>query len=333
MVVQPSLELYPLRFKEIFRKKIWGGDNLKKILRKNCTRKTGESWEISQIGNDVSIVANGRFKGWKFSKLLARFSKEILGNEISMRFKDRFPIIVKFLNPLEWISLQVHPSDEYVQNFDPRCSGKTEAWYILYATKDSKVIRGTTPGTTLAEFKSRLGCDEKLKGCLNIVDVKEGDIIFLPPGTLHSACGNSVILEVQQSSDSTYRITDWDRVDFNGRPRKLDIEHSLRNIDFYSVGISKYKSLKIGGSRLKRLLIKCEKFTMELWTFAKKVREKTNCDRFVVLTIVKGKGKFLYGNKSSMQFVKGQTFLLPAYLGDYAISPRGRCEIVCTYIE
>ena len=328
--------LHPLRFKEIFKKKVWGGPELRKAMGKTkATGNTGESWEISHRTGALSVLANGPHKGWSIEKLLAEFGREILGVEQSMRFR-RFPLLVKMIAAHERLSLQVHPSDEYAQRYEPEGVGKMEAWYVLAAPPGGRVIRGVLPGTTVAEFKEHLqaGTIEK---CLNVMEVKERDVIFLPPGTIHSAYGGVVLLEVQQNSDVTYRLYDWDRKGLDKRPRTLHVEKAMNVTDFYSMGVSKYKPSRIlGYGYRRRLLIKCEKFTMESIEMKRqRISEKAHPERFVVHTIVSGKGNYLFGDRktSKQAFKKGETYLIPAGLGDYDIVAQTASEIVVSYVE
>ena len=328
--------LYPLRFKEIYKDKIWGGPELSKIMaKKGASKKCGESWEIAQRDKSTSVVVNGAYKGWSLDQLLETYRKEILGDEHAMRFK-RYPLLVKFLCCHDKLSLQVHPTDDYAQRYEAEGVGKMEAWYILHAPKESRVIRGVLPGTTVAEFKQHLAAGT-IEQCLNVMDVKEQDVIFIPPGTIHSAYGGVVFLEVQQNSDTTYRLSDWGRVGPDKKPRTLHVEKAMNVTDFYSMGVSKYKPARIPGfSYRRKLLIKCEKFTMETIELGRqKVVEKANAARSVVHTIVNGKGKYLFGEKkkSSQPFKKGETFLIPAKIGEYEISSQGATEIVVSYVE
>jgi mannose-6-phosphate isomerase len=328
--------LYPLRFKEIYKDKIWGGPELAKIMgKKGASKKTGESWEIAQREKSVSTVVNGPYKGWGLDQLLETYRKEILGDEHSMRFK-RYPLLVKFLCCHDKLSLQVHPTDDYAQRYEAEGVGKMEAWYILHAPKDSRVIRGVLPGTTVAEFKQHLAAGT-IEQCLNVMDVKEQDVIFIPPGTIHSAYGGVVFLEVQQNSDTTYRLSDWGRVGPDKKPRTLHIEKAMNVTDFYSMGVSKYKPARIPGYPYRRkLLIKCEKFTMETIEMNRQsVNEKPHPQRFVVHTAVAGSGKYFFGEKKkeSVSWKKGDTHLIPAKLGEYEIQSNGASEIVVSYVE
>jgi mannose-6-phosphate isomerase len=325
-----------MRFKEIYRDKIWGGPELAKVMgKKGAGKKCGESWEIAQRGKDTSVVANGPLKGWSLERLLEEQRKKILGDEQSMRFR-KFPLLVKFLAAHDKLSLQVHPTDDYAQRYEAEGAGKMEAWYVIHAPKESRIIRGVLPGTTVAEFKDHLK-KGSVEQCLNVMDVKPQDVIFIPPGTIHSAYGGLVFLEIQQNSDTTYRLTDWGRADSKGKPRPLDVEKALNVTDFYSMGVSKYKPARILGYPYRRkLLIKCEKFTAETIELGRQtISEKPHPMRSVVHTIVQGKGKYLFGDRlrESQPFKKGETYLIPAALGPYDIQSGGTTEIVVSYVE
>ncbi len=329
--------VYPLRFKEIYKDKIWGGPELAKVIgKKGASRRCGESWEISQRDDkNTSVVANGSLKGWPLDKVLEHHRKAVLGDEQSMRFR-RFPLLVKFLAAHDRLSLQVHPTDDYAQRYEAEGVGKMEAWYVLHAPKEARIIRGVLPGTTVAEFKDHLK-KGSVETCLNVMDVKPQDVVFIPPGTIHSAYGGVVLLEVQQNSDCTYRLTDWGRSDFNRKPRRLDVEKAMNVTDFYSMGVSKYKPARILGFPYRRkLLIKCEKFTMETIELGRqRVTEKPHPQRFVVHTVVAGKGKYLFGDRKreSQPWKKGESYLIPAKLGEYDIQSAAASEIVVSYVE
>ena len=296
----------------------------------------GECWEIAQMGRDVSVASEGPLKGWSLARMLSTWGPEILGDDQHMRFSGRFPLLIKFLAAHERLSLQVHPGDDFAERYEIDTAGKMEVWIVLHAPPEGRVIRGVLPGTTIAEFRQHLAAGT-IEKCLNVMEVSRGDTIFIPPGTIHSAFGGVVVLEVQQASDITYRLTDWGRTAGAGKSRPLSVEKAMSVTDFYSMGVSKYKPSRIPEySYTRNLLIKCEKFTLEsLETTGKRIQERSDPNRFSVLTVTRGAGSFRYGpkKKQSTAFGLGQTFLIPAHLGEYDISARGTVEMVCAYVQ
>ena len=199
------MKLYPLQFKPILKERIWGGTKLRDCLNKPITSDiTGESWEISTVENDVSVIENGLFEGKLLTELIAEFPKEILGTKVYEQFGDQFPLLFKFLDAREDLSIQVHPNDELAKKRH-NSFGKTEMWYVMQADDDASLIVG---------FKEKSSKDEYLqnlnnKTLLNILDtkkVKKGDVFFLETGTVHAIGAGTLIAEIQQTSDITYRL-------------------------------------------------------------------------------------------------------------------------------
>jgi mannose-6-phosphate isomerase len=240
--------------------------------------------------------------------------------------------LVKFLWVEDRLSLQVHPSDEFARAFEPEGSGKMEAWYVVHAETDARVMRGVLPGTTEAEFREFLSGD-KIEECVNKLRVQSGDVIFIPPGTIHSAYGGILLFELQQASDITYRLSDWGRTDASGRTRKTEPERAMQAMDMQSIGVSKLKPTRLPGFPYRRsLLIRCEKFTMELLDLpaGKRAREKGDPQRFRALTVLQGGGAIHYGAelKKSEPFRTGQTFLIPAFMGDYELRASRQTSVI-----
>lgn len=331
------LDLYPYRFKPILKEKIWGGGRLRSLLGKRARagQRIGESWELADRGRDMSVVDNGDLRGTSLRTLLAAWPREVLGDEHGLRYAARFPLLVKFLDCDRMLSVQVHPSDEFAARHESGDTGKMEAWVVVRAEEDAVVIRGVLPGTTAAEFHAA-AARGTVEPALNRIEVKEGDVIFLPPGTVHAAGGGLVLAEVTQNSDLTYRIYDWKQVDARGRPRPLHIDKAVANIDFRSLGVAKMKPVPIPGQGCRRrLLVKCEKFTLEtIEVDGRRARIKHPPDRFRIAVVLHGRGTFAYGEGGRRRepFRAGETFLLPAHLGDFAIAAPGRTKILYAYI-
>jgi mannose-6-phosphate isomerase len=331
------LDLYPYLFDPIVKEKPWGGRHLKKLFGKPAPagKRIGESWELADRGKDTTRIASGSLRGLSLRDLLVAWPREILGDEHALRHSSRFPLLVKFLDCDERLSVQVHPPDEFAARHELGDPGKTEAWVVLRSEPGARVVRGVLPGTTAPEFR-----EAALRGTvapsLNEMEVETGDVIFLPPGTIHAAGGGMVLAEISQNSDLTYRIHDWGRKDTRGRARPLHLDKAVAVSDFHSLGVSKLDPIPLPGHGCKRrLLVKCEKFTLEsIESPGHRVRVPQTPDRFAILIALQGRGEFVYGKggKRRTSFKPGQTFLLPAHLGDCDIAARGRTVFLFVYI-
>ncbi|WP_157504127.1 type I phosphomannose isomerase catalytic subunit [Flavobacterium profundi] len=223
--------LYPLLFKPILKERIWGGTKLKTYLNKPISSEiTGESWEISTVPNDLSVVNNGALKGKNINELIELFSKDFLGDSVIKRFGNDFPLLFKFIDAKEDLSIQLHPND-FLAKKRHNSFGKTEMWYVMQADSNSRLVVGFKENTTKQEYLHHLE-NKTLVSILNEVPVKKGDVFFLETGTIHAIGAGVVIAEIQQTSDVTYRIYDWDRVDANGKGRELHTDLALEAITF-----------------------------------------------------------------------------------------------------
>ncbi|MDO8136388.1 MAG: mannose-6-phosphate isomerase, class I [Candidatus Brocadiales bacterium] len=315
--------LYPLKFKSIYKRTPWGGERLRSIFGKDIPsgEKIGESWEIAALGNDNTLVANGTYKGVSLRQLLEERRAEVLGDSVGYDGLKRFPLLIKFIDTAERLSLQVHPDDSYASSHEsPREWGKTEAWYIIEAEPGAWVIRGAREGTTREGFLEALESG-RLEECLNFLPVCSGDALFIPPGTLHAVGAGIVLLEVQQNSDLTYRVYDW------GRPRELHQRKALEVIDF-SPSEDRVRPVLLSPQPQKgELLVDCEKFIMELWDLSQP-HEIRGLYTFDIITIIEGKAGIYYGEEGNLEVSPGESLLIPAKLQGYSISPRERCKVV-----
>lgn len=331
------LDLYPYLFRALLKEKIWGGARLRKRFGKPAParKRIGESWELADRGRDTTRVANGPLRGTSLRALLAAWPREVLGDEHALRYASRFPLLVKFLDCDRMLSVQVHPTDDFAARYDVGDPGKTEAWVVLEAEPTACVIRGVLPGTTAAEFR-RAAEEGAVEACLNRMEVAKGDVIFLPPGTVHAAGGGLLLAEVTQNSDLTYRIYDWGQVDARGRSRPLHIDKAVANIDFHSLGVTKIKPIPLAGYGCRRrLLVKCEKFTLEsLEVAGRRAKIKHPPERFRILVALDGRGEMRWGRDAGARqpFRAGQTFLIPAHLGDFYVASRGRARFLHAYV-
>jgi mannose-6-phosphate isomerase len=222
--------LYPLVFHPLFKERVWGGRELETLFGKKLPagKTIGESWEISDRPNDESVVANGKFAGETLHQLMEKFRHEILG-DARPASGNRFPILCKILDAREKLSLQVHPPAHKASEL--KGEPKTEMWFIADAAPGAELYVGLKRGMTRAQFEKKIS-DGSVADCFHRVPVRAGDTMFLPSGRVHAIGAGLVIFEIQQNSDTTYRVFDWNRVGLDGKPRDLHVEQSLASIDF-----------------------------------------------------------------------------------------------------
>ena len=223
------MDLYPLTFRPIFKERIWGGRKLEQLYGKSLPPEVpvGESWEISDRPGDVSILSNGPLAGKDLHWLIQHFGAALLGH--AELYKGRFPLLIKILDARQTLSLQVHPPAARAAELGGE--PKTEMWYIAEALPEAELYVGLRRGCTRKEFAERISSGTVAE-CFHRVPVRAGDVMFLPSGRVHALGAGLVIFEIQQNSDTTYRVFDWTRVGTDGKPRDLHIKESLESIDF-----------------------------------------------------------------------------------------------------
>lgn len=320
-------ELYPLKFNPIFKEKLWGGQKIKTILGKdfgdldNC----GETWELSGVPGNVSEVSEGSLSGQKLSDLVVQYKGELVGNSIYDQFGNEFPLLIKFIDADQELSVQVHPDDELAQKRH-NCPGKSEMWYILQADEGASLINGFVKDTNREEYQEYFNSG-KIMDLLHTEKVKTGEVYYLPAGRVHTIGKGLMIAEIQQTSDITYRIYDFDRVDKNGVSRELHVEQALDAIDF-----SKPEKLK---SEYQQVLNQTSSIvstpfftTNKLILNTKMQIERAKLDCFKIYICVGGSGKI---GDVEIQF--GEVILIPACMKEYVIEPNGELELLETYID
>ncbi len=225
------MNLYPLKFHPIMKDRLWGGDKLERLFKKPSeTRTTGESWELSGVKGDVSKVANGELSGTSLNQLIEEYSEKLLGESVVNRFGKEFPILIKFIDAKQDLSIQLHPNDELAKERHDSF-GKTEMWYIMDADPGANLIVGFNKNLEKQEYKNSLENDTLLD-LLNYEPVKEGDTFFINTGKVHAIGAGVLLAEIQQTSDITYRVFDFNRKDKNGNLRELHTDLALDAIDF-----------------------------------------------------------------------------------------------------
>jgi mannose-6-phosphate isomerase len=320
------MKAYPLQFVPILKERIWGGTKLKTYLNKPITSSiTGESWEISTVENDVSVVANGDFIGKSLNELINEFPEELLGTKVYQAFGKQFPLLFKYLDAREDLSIQLHPNDELAKKRH-NSFGKTEMWYVMQADTDARLIVGFKEKSSPKEFLQQVNS----KTLLNILDtkkVKQGDVFFLDTGTIHAIGAGIVIAEIQQTSDITYRIYDFDRVDSHGNTRELHLDLALEAINYETVEAQKYYT-KIENSSNE--IVHCQYFTTNVIPLNGTLDVNKNQESFTVYMCVDG-GFQLVSNEECYSYQKGDTVLIPASLTDFQLT--GKASILEIYIS
>jgi mannose-6-phosphate isomerase len=323
--------LYPLKFKPIIKDKIWGGSRLKTILNKKCkTGKAGESWEISGFPGNVSLVSNGFLAGNNLEELIEVYMGDLVGDAVFEKFGTLFPLLIKFIDANDSLSVQVHPNDDIaLKQF--HSFGKTEMWYILEAEKESEIITGFNQQVDAEKYQQHLN-DKSLLSILNKEKAQPGDVFFLPAGRIHAIGAGILLAEIQQASDATLRIYDFDRLDDKGNPRELHTDMALEAIDFklYPNYKTSYQPLPDKTVQL----ASCEYFTTNLIHLGKKMeKDYIFIDSFVIYMCLSGSFSIGYYNKETETVKTGETVLLPADLKNVTLIPEKQARILEVYIK
>lgn len=315
--------LYPLKFKPVYQEKIWGGNRLRTYFQREIPSDSiGESWEVSTHRNGPSIVTNGPLAGRKFAKLIEEQPENMLGYQA-----EDFPLLFKFLDASRKLSVQVHPSDDYAQEVENE-PGKTEMWYVLAAEPGAKLVYGLKKGTT-QEKLARAIKENRLEEHLNEVEVEAGDIFFMPAGMVHAIEEGILLTEIQQNSDTTYRVYDWGRMGKNGKPRELHVQKALEVIDFSTPPAkngSKPLTVAKDGYTCSYLAA-CQYFAVEKIKVRENITLPEN-NKFRVLNALKGQAIIKY-NDNTIKFTRGESVFIPA--SHNRIEVEGRVEFLQTY--
>ncbi len=325
-----NTKLYPLKFKTIFKDKIWGGEKIKTVLGKDFAPlpSCGETWEVSGVKGDISVVAEGELKGKALTDLLAEYKGELAGNKIYEKFGSEFPLLIKFIDANDDLSIQVHPDDALGKKRH-NSFGKTEMWYVLQADLGSTLISGFNQQVDEKLYLEKLN-GGKLSDILNKEQVAAGDIFFLPAGRVHTIGKGLLIAEIQQTSDITYRIYDFDRVDDKGQKRELHTEQALAAIDYkvYPEYKSKYPHQKNEVVEA----VTCPYFTTNVLDFTENTsRDYTSLDSFVIQVCVEGSYNLVYNNES-YPVKKGDCILIPNNIKNIQLETTSGFKILETFV-
>lgn len=321
LVSRCFMQITPLIFEPYFRPQIWGGRNLERLLGKNLPPDGafGESWEISAHDHHVSRVAEGPFRGRTLTELCTNYPKALFG--IYKPADGRFPLLIKFLDCQDLLSIQVHPDDALARELLGEERGKSEAWVVLHAERTGRIYAGLKAGIQQQDIRQGLR-DGSLEECLHKLTPKPGDCIFLPAGTVHAAGGGVVMAEIQQSSDATFRLYDWNRLDKDGNPRTLHIEQAMKAIHFWQgpIPLSVAQTLDepaLGGQGER--LVQCQYFFLDRIGLRKPIH-LCKSDNFGIWMVMSGSVS-LRSQGYERKLIMGDTVLVPASAGPLGWEP------------
>lgn len=323
----PVPPLYPLRFEPLLRHYIWGGDQLAALLNKPVPagQTCAESWEICDRGDDQSRVACGPLAGVTLGELVRERPTELFGKHPA---PARFPLLLKYLDARHTLSVQVHPDDRQAALLQPPDLGKTEAWIILAAEPDAVIYAGLLPGVDAEQLTSAIDAG-KCEECLHRIQPRPGDCVFLPAGTVHALGGGLLVAEIQQSSDTTYRLFDWNRLGPDGQPRPLHIREALPVID-YQRGPVEPQTPRATEQRDVMRLVECDRFILDRWSLDQPAKIGGD-GRFHVLAILSG-SVYVEGDASTGPLNTGDSILLPANLSSTTVCPAPRAVFMEAYL-
>jgi mannose-6-phosphate isomerase len=321
-----KFDIYPLQFDPILKDRIWGGKKLNSELNKPITSDiTGESWEISTVEGDVSVISKGTFKGISLDELIDNFPSEVLGTSVFDQFGKQFPLLFKYLDAKTDLSIQVHPNDELAKKRH-NSFGKTEMWYIMQADEDARIIVGFKENSNSQQYVTHLE-NNTLLDILDEVKVKTGDVFFLETGTVHAIGAGLLVAEIQQTSDITYRLYDFDRVDSEGNKRELHVELALDAINYNKVETQKVYSKDVNVSNE---MVDCPYFTTNYLNLSGEFKVSKSATSFTVYMCTEGNFQIEY-NQVHYQYSKGDTILIPSVMTDFKLS--GNATLLEIYIS
>ncbi len=329
--------LYPLTFETIFKDKIWGGQKIKTILNKDFTGSPdrplpncGETWEVSDVEGNVSVVKEGSLIGQSLRDLVEQYKGELVGEHVYEKYGNRFPLLIKFIDANDDLSIQVHPDDALAAE---RKSGfgKTEMWYIMQADEGAKLNSGFNREVTKDEYVKAVA-DNTLQDLLNIEEAHPGDVFFLPAGRVHYIGKGLLLAEIQQTSDTTYRIYDFDRVDATtGQKRELHTELAVDAIDYKHYG--EYKTAYEHTQNESVNAVTSDYFVTNILNFTQEVtHDYTQIDSFVILICVSGALTVEAPGGYRVPLSMGQCVLIPAAINTVTLVPDGDMTVLETYV-
>ncbi len=325
--------MYPLKFRPILKTVVWGGEKIAPFKGITTEQKNiGESWELSGVKGDESIVANGEFAGKTITELVKEYKGILIGEKNYAKTGDEFPLLIKFIDAKQDLSIQVHPDDRLAAERHNGSKGKTEMWYVVEADKDAHLMSGLTEQITPEEYESKVN-DNTITDVLHDYKVKAGDVFYLPAGRIHSIGSGSFIAEIQQTSNITYRIYDFGRVGLDGKPRELHTELAKAAID-YTV-LPDYRTEYGKEKNAENILVDCDYFTTSLYDMDKSVcKDLSSLDSFLIVICIAGEGKLEDAEGHTETLRQGETVLIPADCKGVTFTPSdSKLQILTSYVK
>lgn len=328
-----SFRFYPLLFEPNLHPVVWGGNQLRPYKGLiNNDEPIGESWEVSVIPSSVSVISNGIWKGKDLISVIDQYPESILGKQVNEKYNGKLPLLVKFIDAKQDLSIQVHPNDDFAQN-EHGTSGKSEMWYVLKADQGSRLYAGFKRTVSSEELKYRIK-NGTLTEVLAEHIVKAGDVFYIPAGRVHSICGGVMLVEVQQSSDITYRLFDYNRMGIDGKPRPLHIDLGVRAIDYHVE--KNYRSDYRECMNRAVQIVESPYFAVRVMEISKPFhRNLMKYSSFIISVCIEGDCKIHVRKTDDVILLReGCSVLIPAIIADYDVIPvNGKSRLLDTFID
>ena len=323
--------MYPLKFEDIFKTVVWGGEKIAPFKGVQTDQHNiGESWELSGVKGNESVVANGPLAGHTITELACEYKEVLLGKKVYEATGTEFPLLTKFTDARDALAVQAHPDDTLAGKRHNGSKGKTEMWYVVQADEGAHLMAGLSRQTTPQEYESKVN-DNTVTEILKDYKVREGDTFFIPAGRVHSIGKGCFIAEIQQTADITYRIYDFGRLGLDGKPRELHTELAKDAID-YTV-LDDYRTHYPQVTDSENTLVSCKYFTTSLFDLSQSVtKDIASLDSFLIALCIDGQGTISDGHGNTIQIRKGETILLPADSLSATFIPDGSMKLLACHL-
>lgn len=321
----------PLKFEPILKTIVWGGEKIAPYKGIETEQKhIGESWELSGVAGNESVVADGPLKGKTIAQLVKEYKADLVGKHVYENTGDEFPLLIKFIDALSDLSIQVHPNDELAAKRHNGSKGKTEMWYVVDAEPGAHLLSGLTEKITPEQYAAKVA-DGTITDVLARYEVHPGDVFFLPAGRIHAICGGCFIAEIQQTSNITYRIYDYGRLGLDGKPREVHTELAKDAID-YTV-YPDYRTHYEPRQNEEQEVVSCKYFTTSIYDLTLPyAKDLSEIDSFLVVMCLTGGGAIEVDGEE-VPVHQGETVLIPAAADDICFVPDGSMKVLTSYIR